>query len=201
MQSLEKAEGAENPQVSFQKCIVVLVGLPLTGKSTLGCELARRSNLVLLDVDEARRQLFLSRDFQLPSEQEAFVMIRSYQKMHELAHDQLMSGQPVVMAATYSRPRYHEMLKELVKGTDIPLKIFLLTASDQTIHQRIQARQEQGNLSNVKSPDAYYEVKNRYQPIEGVSSVIDAEQPVQQNIQQILESLSGLMIKWPLSQS
>jgi adenylylsulfate kinase-like enzyme len=45
------------PKLHFQKSIIALVGLPLSGKSTLGKELAKRSNLVFLDVDQVRQQL------------------------------------------------------------------------------------------------------------------------------------------------
>lgn len=182
----------KEPLQEFRKCLVVLMGLPLMGKTTLGVELARCSNFRFLDVDDARWEIFPPAE-RLPRNQEAFAMQTSYQKNHEKARDLLLDGKPVILGATYSRELYHEMLKWLARQTDSPLRTFLLNAPDEVIGQRLKARIENGNPSTVKSLDAFKEVQGRYQLIQGINlTIIDTSLPPKENIKQILSALQDL---------
>lgn len=209
---------SQGEKIELQKCIVALAGPPLVGKSTLGKKLQDRTNLTYLDVDAARRQIFIPWEELTPDEQqsigtevdpkdylngrsvlpppwEAFAMINSYQKNHELARELLNNGRPVILGSSYSRDRYHDMLKNLALETASPLKVFLLRASDASIKKRIDERIKNGSLSNVTSFEHYLETKNRYQIMQDVDlTTIDTESPIEDNIAQILEALRNLRI-------
>ena len=186
----------EGEKLQFRKCIVALAGLPLTGKSTLGTELARRSNFIFLDVNDVRWNVFPRRGKRLPDKQEQFAMQTSYQKNHERARDLLQQGKPVILTATYSRELYHQMLKSLAKKSDVPLKVFVLEASGKEIERRIKQRLKKDNLSVVQSLEGFLEVKNRYALITNVDlTEIDATLSLKQNIKQIFQALSSLEIK------
>lgn len=183
-------------RVRFERCIVALVGIPLAGKTTLGKELARRSNLEFLDVNAARLEIFLGGATRLLIDrQEQFVMIHAYQRNHELARNLLLKNQPVAIEATYSREIYHEMLKELAKITKSPLRVFFLDApSDEEIAQRVRKRQEE-NLPTtvVKTAVVALEIKNRYQLITGVyMERLDPNQPLEEKVEKVLNCLADL---------
>lgn len=181
-----------NKKLFFKKCIIVLIGPPLTGKSTLGQELAKHSNFTLLDVDEVRQKFFPS-DKVLHPKLEQSVMELSYQKNHQIAEELLQKNQPVVLVATYSRQFYHQMLEQLACTTSVPLRIFLLQASHKEICQRLEKRQKEECLSNIKNLEDLMEVHNRFQSIINSSVVnIDTSHPLKKNVQEIFKSLASL---------
>lgn len=183
----------EKERLQFKKCLVVLCGPPLSGKTTLGRELAKHSNFAFLDVDEARWEIFLKSD-RLPDKQEQFAMQTSYQKNHEKARDLLQLRQPVIVAATYSRELYHQMLQDLAERNGAELRVFLLVVSDEEIRRRIENRANE-NPSVIKTFEQFSEVKNRYRVIEGVRLVkIDTSLSVEENAGQIFYSLEDLRI-------
>lgn len=157
-----EAKGKDR-KVEYQPLILVIAGAPLHGKTTLAAEMAKGSNLVRLDVDEARAELFPDAAGQMLSpDQERFIMLTSYQSVHEKARDLVKKGQPVVIAGAYTRPVYHEMLQDLAKKTRVPLKVMLLECTEEEALARLAKRNGQGSLSNVTTPNQYREIRDRF---------------------------------------
>lgn len=116
----------------------------------------------------------------------------AYQKNHEIARDLLKQGNPVVLSATYSRVDYHDMLKWLSETSKIPMRVFLLHAPDKVIEERLEERVRSNSNSNVLTMEHYFEMKNRYQVIEGADLIgINTERPVDQTLQEIFSHLSS----------
>lgn len=190
----KEAITTKEKRLQFKKCLVALCGPPLSGKTTLGRELAKHSNFAFLDVDEARWEIFPKSD-RLPDEQEQLAMQASYRKNHEKAGDLLQLGQPVIVAATYSRKLYHQMLQDLAERNGAELRVFLLVVSDEEIRRRIENRANE-NPSVVKTFEQFSEVKDRYIAIEGVRLVkVDTSLSVEENAGQIFHFLEDLRIK------
>lgn len=178
----------------FQKCLVVLAGPPLTGKSTLGKMLAKKSNFTLLDIDEVRQKLFPG-DKRLSEDEERNIMRACYQKNHELAKEFLLQGDPVILVATYSRDYSRAVLKELTTSTNSPFKFFLFDAPEKEIKIRLNQRKKNKNLSNIKTYADFLSVKNRYQNIADINvKKIDTSEPRSKSLQQILENLDDLQV-------
>ena len=189
------AEGAAERKRHFTKCIVALTGPPLVGKTTLGQALAKRSDLVFLDVDDARWHIFPKTE-RLPEEKERQAMLTSYEYNHERARRQLDQEKPVILGATYSRKGYHQMLRDLAKNASVPLRVFLLEASDEEIIRRVQARQFEGSDSTIVTAEAALEVKARYSAIVRVNLVkINSDLPVEENTEKVLQSLSDFEVR------
>lgn len=185
-------------RIIFERCVIVLAGLPLTGKSTLVRELAKQSNLVPLDVDEARWEVFSRRETPLLTRQERFAMLVSYQKNHERARNHLSNGEPVVLAATYSGNFYHEMLAGLTQNMSCPLRVFLLETSEVEIQKRLRQRGLEDNLSNIKSLERYLEVKKGYQVMEGARLTrINTDNAIEDCVTGILQASKDLVLLAP----
>ena len=182
----------------FRPSIVAIIGPPLTGKSTLARSLSTISNFTPLDVDVARQEIFpiSKRDMVLPGEQEVFAMLNSYQRNHEKARDLLNTGKPVVLVATYSRQIYHDMLRQLESKFNVPLKVILLSCSDEEIKRRIDQRSRSGDFSNVKTLDHYKNTKDRYQRINGVNILeVNTEQPLEECLKVIQNFVRDLGVE------
>ncbi len=172
-----RSETGLDYEIRYKPFILAIVGPPLHGKTTLATEMAKTSNLALLDVDEARAELFPERIVgqALPGDQERFVMLTSYQSIHERTRDIIQEGNPIVIAGAYTRKIYHEMLYDLAKGMGVSLRIALLECSEEEIRARLQKRSQETTLSNVKTFKQYLDIRERYERMQGVI-ILDSEQ-------------------------
>ena len=169
----------------FRPCIIVFAGLPFTGKTALGRELASMSNFLFLDVDDARLEIFhktpmLSPDFERER------MLLAYQRNHAKASAYVLGNQPVIIGTTYSRDYYHDMLREL----PTPLRVFLLGAPDDVIQQRIEDRSPNSS-SNITTFEEYLRTKEYFKPPPALTETFDTSLPVSVNTEQILQALAG----------
>jgi len=187
----------QKDKLEFKKCIVALIGPPLVGKSTLGTEISKESNFVYLDIDQIRQDLFNHPTEQrLAPDQEAFAMITSYQKIFELARNTLAKGEPVLLAATYSKKIGHEMLRQLAQISGSPLKVFLLVNSNEDeIRSRLKLRAQGKSLSNIRNFQDLKDAQQRYEKIKGVDfAEIDTNNPISNCKNKIFEFLSAYKI-------
>lgn len=175
--------------IHIEKRVIALVGLPLSGKTSLGKELSHQTDAVFLDVDEARQEIAPGGEWLGPN-QEREIMLEAYKRNHERALAVLRTGKAAILAATYSRPVYHEMLRDLASGEGVSLSVFLLEPSDRSVTKRLKARQVEGSNSNITSMEGYLEVKGRYQP-PAESSVLDASKPIGEMAELVLQTLES----------
>ncbi len=162
---VEEAERkGKEPKTQYRPFILVIAGAPLHGKTTLATEMAGRSNLVQLDVDEARAKLFPDAVGKMhPPDEERIIMLASYQAIHQEAQDILQQGQPVIIAGAYTRSVYHEMLRDLAKKAGVPLKFMLLECTEEEALARLAKRNGRGSLSNVTTPNQYRSIRERFE--------------------------------------
>lgn len=150
-------------KLTFKKSLIILCGLPGCGKTTLGKELVKHSNLVLLDVDQIRSSLF---GHHPPDDQEREQreMKPSYQDAYLKAALELQLGHPIVLSAVYSDGLDHPDLKGLIEATKAPVKVFLLSLEDeQKVRERLAKRQQNGlEFSNIITYEDYLKVKARF---------------------------------------
>ncbi len=154
----------EIEKITFPPIIVVVAGLPRTGKSTLANELARRTNLVPLDVDLARYSDSPPRNPEPrgSEKEERTAMALAYQRNHQRAQELLQNDHPVVLNATYSRGVYHKQLKELSDKTGCRIVFFLLETPDDVIRTRLASGLQSG-VSNVTTFEQYDAIRDRYE--------------------------------------
>lgn len=145
------------------KQIVILAGLPLTGKTEVGRKLAPNLDAEFLDVDETRQEIMPGKTWLGPKE-ERQIMLASYERNHEKGRAVLRTGRTAILAATYSRPVYHKMAHELAASERVPLRILLLEIPDSEVVRRLKKRRIEGTSSNIQSLQSYQEVRGRYQP-------------------------------------
>lgn len=186
------SEENQNEIIYYRPCIIVFAGPPLVGKTTAGREIEKVSNLVYLDVDSARISLYGYQERGADAE-EAVKMLASYQHNHELAEKLLSQGIPVVLGATYSREKYHELIKDLQQKTKLPVRVLIFKTSDAELKRRVDDREKEGSLSNVRDFPTAKRLKDRYTPMtEDFVTYIDGSVPVGDVIGEIQKLLKDL---------
>jgi predicted kinase len=175
--------------IHLERRLIAISGLPLSGKTSLGQALAEKTDAVFLDVDEARQEIFGGNQW-LGPKKEGQIMLEAYACNHERANQALRDGKATIIAATYSRPAYHEMLKQLALRERAPLSIlFLEKLSRDAVSERMIKRIQEGGRSNIISMESYNELKARYQPPTENVIVFDANQTLTQLTEAALKAL------------
>jgi len=175
-------------------CLIILSGLPATGKTTLGREMVSHTNAFFIDIDDVRKKCYPQTAGQkLSLQEEATQMKTSYYQMFQEARALLSKRQAVVLAATFSSPISHQEAEELAQDLKVPLIVFLLEAPSAVLLERTENRKTiTESDSNVMDSSHLYEVANRFHPMRaGNLTVLDTTCSIDEKVKQILVVLEN----------
>lgn len=171
--------------------IVLMAGLPGTGKSTLARELARRTDGRVLSKDEFRHAIFTTQEIEYSSWQDDFCL----QLMLETA-GYLWSRNPGLTILLDGRPfsRRYQIENALNAAASLhqPWRIIECTCSDETVRKRLEADTNDGrHPAGNRGYALYLEVKARFEKIVHPKVVIDMEQELEVCVQQGMDALKA----------
>jgi adenylylsulfate kinase len=170
--------------------IVLMAGLPGTGKTTLARELARRVGGRVLSKDEFRHAIFSPDEIEYSSRQDDFCL----QVMMEAA-GYLLTRDPAKVIFLDGRPfsrRYQiENVVAAANAMGQPWRILECVCGDETAKRRIENDAKSGkHPAGNRDYALYLEVKSRFEAITHPTTVIDTNQPVENCIREALASLT-----------
>lgn len=166
--------------------IVLMAGLPGTGKTTLARELVGRIGGALVSKDEIRAALFSPDDIEYSVEQDDFVMeimlrAASFLIRKNPARTVFLDGR------TFSR--HYQIARVLKFSSELaqPWVIIECTCSEESARQRVE--NESSHVARNRTFSLYLEVKAHFEPIAYGKTVVDTDQPLDECIQQSLAAL------------
>ena len=169
--------------------LVLMAGLPGTGKTTLAGELAARTAGRMVSKDEIRHAIFAPDEIEYSSRQDDLCM----QVMLETAA-YLLQRQPgrfvFLDGRTFSRRYQIENALTVAASLPQPWRILECVCSEATAQHRIKQQ-----LATTEHParnrdfKLYLEVKSRFEAILQPKALIDTDQPLEVCINQALAAL------------
>lgn len=151
------------------KTVIVIAGLPTTGKSTLGRAIAKATGLHFIDIDKGPVDCAPQQESNPYRSDEARTRERArmtvaYAVLHAAVEANLTHGFSVIISATYSRHSNQDFLSAAVDQGGGNLKIVWCQYNDtpDEIKRRIDIRLASGAIGGCRSVDHYLDDKSRY---------------------------------------
>lgn len=158
--------------------IVMMAGLPGTGKSTLARALAAKLHGIVLDKDEIRSALFPAAEIEYSTAQDDFVIGVMLQTADYLLRKDpgryvFLDGRP------FSRRYQVERVIEFAKNLGQDWRIVECVCLEETVRQRME---EQKHPAGNRDFELYRRVKARFEKIEFPKLEVNTERPLEQCI-------------------
>jgi aminoglycoside phosphotransferase family enzyme/predicted kinase len=136
--------------------IWVMMGLPASGKSSLGEAMAEKLSLPLLQSDAIRKELAGRQIHQAEIVHydggiyQSSMRQRVYAKMLTSAQEELKQGHSVVLDATFSKSRWRDEVRQLASDLDTNLIFVECACGEEIIRWRLEEREGQGGISDAR---------------------------------------------------
>lgn len=169
--------------------IVLMAGLPGTGKTTLARELAARTSGRVLSKDELRHALFSDAEIEYSSRQDDFclqVMLETagYLLQQDSSRIIFLDGRP------FSRRYQIDDVVNAATSLHQSWCILECVCSEDVARQRLEQQAMAGkHPAGNRNFQLYLEVKSRFEAITLPKTVIDTGQSLQTCVEQALEAI------------
>ncbi|MBT9166205.1 MAG: hypothetical protein DDT25_00888 [Chloroflexi bacterium] len=176
----------ELPEPVAQPFLVVLSGLPGTGKSYVSCKLAERLPCLIVSSDTMRKALFPSPVYDATENQRLFAAL------HILIEELLSKNIAILLDATNLVEHHRERLYCIVHRLRLKLIILRVEAPPEVVQERLQARMAMGNASQDSSNadfGVYLRMKARKQEIRRQHFAVDTSRDIAPVIEKIVREL------------
>ncbi|HLJ44418.1 MAG TPA: ATP-binding protein [Bryobacteraceae bacterium] len=164
--------------------LVIMAGLPATGKSTLARALSERSNGVVLDKDPIRRALFPPHEIEYSSEQDDFCMELMLQTAAYLWR---RNPERVVFldGRTFSHEYQIRRAVEFAGSAGQPFRIIECVCSEATARRRLEHDiAEQRHPAANRDFALYLRVKAAFEPITLPKLIVNTDGPLAEAVAQ-----------------
>lgn len=171
------------PEPVVRPALVVISGLPGTGKSYFGQRLARRWPFVVLESDALRRTLYPSPDY---SPQESW---RLFKAVHLLIERLLEKGVSVILDATNLAERHREYLYSIAERRDVRLVLVRVEAPPEVVRQRLKARVETAQANSEADWGVYRKMRPSLERISRKHYAVDTSRDITPVLDKIIREV------------
>lgn len=171
------------PGPTAHPALIVMVGLPGTGKSHLSRDLAARTPAAIVESDAVRKTLFPHPTYR---GQEHYLV---FQRAYALVEEVIGRGISVIFDATNLIERHRKELYRIADRHGARLIIVLVQAPAEVVRRRLEARSQTPDSNSDAGWTVYEKMLPTVQPIRREHYVIDTSQdigPIVEHITRVL---------------
>jgi adenylylsulfate kinase len=155
--------------------LILMAGLPGTGKTTLASALARDLGGTIINKDEIRAALFEPDDIEYSTDQDEFCM-RIMLKVAGHLFRKDASRKIFLDGRTFSRAYQLRRATGYAEAIGQPWRILECVCSDESARKRLEL--DRDHLAENRNYDLYLAVKARFEEITLPKTVINTDQPL-----------------------
>ena len=153
--------------------LVLLSGLPGSGKTTFAAQLAPRVDALVLESDLVRREMFSKRRYSRKESGAVFAEVR------ERAEAVLAGGGNVIIDATNLRERERLGFLELAERQGAPVVAVRLTAPDAVVRERLSGPRAGASEANI---GVYNRMRGEEEPFRAPCIQVDSRYCVEASV-------------------
>jgi predicted kinase len=170
--------------------LIMLSGLPGSGKSYLGRLLAASQGAALVATDHVRKAFFPQPCYS--ADEGAAVQSLCYTLIEVL----LLARVPVIFDATNSIEWQRRRVYDLTERLNVGLLVVLTTAPEAVVRERLERRaSRQGDpfdMSDARSPAVYGLVQSQFEPITRSHLAVDTSEDIDRVLQRVEAEIARL---------
>jgi predicted kinase len=155
--------------------IIVVLGLPGTGKSYFAEKLADRIRAVHINSDRLRNALDARGKYAIGDK------FKIYRAMAENTDQVLGQGKSVIVDGTFYKHEMIDLFITLAKDHASPIRFIKIEADETVVHERL----EKGRTDSEADFQVYLKIKNEFEELDVPHLVIQSEA---HNIETMIES-------------
>jgi predicted kinase len=184
---VEKLAGSlgELPELVAKPVLVIVSGLPGTGKSYFCRQLAERLPSVTLESDALRRVLFTSPSYSLPESAQLFKAI------HLLTERLLKKGVSLILDATNLSERYREYLYSIADRLEVKLVLVRVEAPVSVVKERLRARLRNPEEKSDADWEVYQKMKTSVERISRKHYAVDTSRDIAPVLDKIMREVKS----------
>jgi predicted kinase len=167
--------------------LVMLVGLPGTGKSRLARRLGSAVGAQVVESDRVRKQLFAEPRY--TGGEHAAV----YGWCHTVLRSALLVGRPVIFDATNLEERVRRRVYDIAEQTNARLAILWVACPPAVVQDRMLRRQEHLDDDDLSDADwfIYLAMRRKMDPIARPHMVVNTATDYESLVRRLIERLSA----------
>lgn len=165
--------------------LVVVSGLPGSGKTHFSMQLAKRLPAVILESDALRQILFPSPDY---GYQESW---RLFKAIHLLIENLLMDGRPVIMDATNLNEQHRQFFYDIAKRANARLIQVRVHAPAELVKKRMGERAGNATSNSTADWNVYRKMAQVKDEINRQHYSVDTSTDITPVIDEIVHEIEG----------
>jgi len=174
----------ELPEPVAEPFLIVVSGLPGTGKSYFCHQLAKRLPAIILESDVLRKALFSSPNYSAPESAHLFRVC------HHLMESLLKKGISLIFDATNLSERHREHLYSITYRLGIKLVLVRVEAPPQLVYERLKDRGESLECKSDADWAVYQKMKPQVEKIRRNHYVVDTSRDITPVLNKIVRVVS-----------
>ena len=172
------------PEPVAEPALIVVSGLPGTGKTYFCNRLAERLPSVVLESDVLRKTLFS------PPRYSAKESSQLFRAIHQLIQKLLAKGIPLILDATNLSERNREYLYSIADRLDAKLVLVRVEAPPEVVRQRLEARRDKPENKSDADWEIYRRMKYSVERIRRNHYAVDTSRDITPVLDKIVKEVT-----------